>query len=138
MTEMIAISLAYAPCAPVLNDLEASNLEVKHNEAKHDPVKPLKQKPEYLELSVPIGTTIYQALVLAGWLIKYDELAKWCEQIKTSPDSLATKPNARHWCVGIYSQKKPLDYELRANDRVEVYRPLSIDPMKRRKKRAKW
>ncbi len=97
-----------------------------------------EDKQDYQELQVANNTTIYQALQLAGWLDKYEELARWCEQIKTGEQSLATKPNARLWRVGIYSQKKPLNYILQANDRIEIYRPLRFEPMSRRKKRAKW
>ncbi len=95
-------------------------------------------KQDYQELQVVNNTNIYQALQMAGWLDKYEDLAIWCEQIKNSEQSLATKPNARLWRVGIYSQKKPLNYILQANDRIEIYRPLKFEPMSRRKKRAKW
>ncbi len=95
-------------------------------------------KQDYQELQATENTTIYQALQLAGWLDKYADLADWCEQINNSEQSLATKPNTRLWRVGIYSQKKPLNYSLQANDRIEIYRPLKFEPMSRRKKRAKW
>ncbi len=93
---------------------------------------------DYQELQVANDSTIYQTLQIAGWLDKYEELATWCEQIKKSEQALATKPNARLWRVGVYSQKKPLNYILQANDRIEIYRPLKFEPMSRRKKRAKW
>ncbi len=125
MMNMIAISLAYMPNSVAVNVDGTTPLPTAKDQA-------------YIEMDVALGTSIYQALQLVGWLEQYPELANWCEQIKESPTSLATKPNARHWCVGIYSQKKPLDYILQANDRIEVYRPLSIDPMKRRKRQAKW
>nr|WP_241878483.1 RnfH family protein [Psychrobacter sp. PraFG1]UNK04976.1 RnfH family protein [Psychrobacter sp. PraFG1] len=35
------------------------------------------------------------------------------------------------WCV---FSKKLLSYELQAHDRIEIYRPLTIDPMRKRKK----
>ncbi len=93
---------------------------------------------DYQELQIADNSTIYQALQTVGWLDKYEDLAIWCEQIKNSEQSLSTKPNARLWRVGIYSQKKPLNYVLQANDRIEIYRPLKFEPMSRRKKRAKW
>ncbi len=90
-------------------------------------------KQDYQELQVANNTTIYQALQIAGWLDKYEELAIWCRE-----QLLVTKPNNRLWRVGIYSQKKPLNYTLQVNDRIEIYRPLKFEPMSRRKKRAKW
>ncbi len=95
-------------------------------------------KQDYQELQITDNSTIYQALQVSGWLAKYPDLATWCEQIKMSEQSLATRPNARLWRVGIYSQKKSLNYTLQANDRIEIYRPLKLEPMSRRKKRAKW
>ncbi len=90
-------------------------------------------KQDYQELQIADNSTIYQALQFAGWLEKYENLATWCDE-----HLLVTKPNNRLWRVGIYSQKKPLNYILQANDRIEIYRPLKIEPMSRRKKRAKW
>ncbi len=97
-----------------------------------------ESKQDYQELQIANNSTIYQALQMVGWLDKYPELATWCEQINNSKQSLATKPNARLWRVGIYSQKKPLNHILQANDRIEIYHPLRFEPMSRRKKRAKW
>ena len=39
--------------------------------------------------------------------------------------------------VGIHKKKATLDSPLRENDRVEIYRPLLIDPMEARRLRAK-
>ncbi|MGH8211994.1 MAG: RnfH family protein [Rhodanobacteraceae bacterium] len=39
--------------------------------------------------------------------------------------------------VGIFSRKATLDAPLRDGDRVEIYRPLKIDPKEARRKRAK-
>lgn len=39
--------------------------------------------------------------------------------------------------VGIFSRKVPLDTMLRDGDRVEIYRPLVIDPKEARRKRAR-
>jgi len=38
--------------------------------------------------------------------------------------------------VGIHGRKVPRDQVLRDGDRVEVYRPLRIDPMQARRRRA--
>ena len=39
--------------------------------------------------------------------------------------------------VGIFSKKVALDANLHAGDRVEIYRPLTIDPKQARRLRAK-
>ncbi|WP_019672260.1 RnfH family protein [Psychrobacter lutiphocae] len=92
---------------------------------------PTASEHVYLELEVAEGTHLYQALQLSGWLEKYPELKQWCESQRH-----ATQVDNKQWLVGVYSQKKLLSYELQAHDRVEVYRPLSIDPMRKRKRRA--
>ena len=38
--------------------------------------------------------------------------------------------------VGIFSKPKPLDAVLRDHDRIEIYRPLIVDPMTARRARA--
>ncbi|MEE8495478.1 MAG: RnfH family protein [Xanthomonadales bacterium] len=38
--------------------------------------------------------------------------------------------------VGIFSGKVPLNHVLREGDRIEIYRPLSADPMEMRRQRA--
>lgn len=43
---------------------------------------------------------------------------------------------AKH-AVGIFGEVKPLTHLLKPNDRVEIYRPLIIDPKKARLERAK-
>ncbi len=96
-----------------------------------------KDRQDYLTMSVEQGTSIYQALLQANWLTQYPELGSWCEQIRLSENSLSTRPNAKKWLIGIYSQKKSLDYILQADDRIEVYRQLECDPMRRRKQRAR-
>lgn len=39
--------------------------------------------------------------------------------------------------VGIYSEIKPLDTRLQENDRIEIYRPLTVSPKEARKNRIK-
>ena len=85
----------------------------------------------YQALQVIEGTTIYQALQQAGWLIQFTDLAVWCQQV------MAIKtPTAKLWHVGIFAQKQPLSYPLQPFDRIEVYRSLSADPMSQRKSRS--
>ncbi|UYZ68286.1 RnfH family protein [Moraxella bovis] len=87
----------------------------------------------YQELILPHGTTLYQALVHAGWLSlpTFIDFGAWCDTHMTAD------PSHKAWYVGIYSQKKRLDTVLSNGDRVEIYRPLSYDPMARRKCKSK-
>lgn len=50
---------------------------------------------------------------------------------------LESHPEIRALSVGIFS--KPADYNTKvsAGDRIEIYRPLLIDPMEKRRQRAK-
>ncbi|MEG2031089.1 MAG: RnfH family protein [Janthinobacterium sp.] len=69
-------------------------------------------------LSVPVGTTLEQALALSGLLQAVPGIDLGVNM------------------VGIYGKKKPLDTVLREHDRVEVYRPLQADPKEARRRRA--
>lgn len=69
-------------------------------------------------LKVPNGTTIKEAIALSGLMEKVSSI------------------NLDIVKVGIYSKIKALDTVLRENDRVEVYRPLKVDPMVARRRRA--
>jgi uncharacterized protein len=71
-----------------------------------------------LALAVPSGTTVWQAV----------ELARSQLPAGVTPDP------AR---LGIFSTKVAADRELEAGDRVELYRPLTLDPMEARRRRAK-
>ncbi|MDO4450321.1 MAG: RnfH family protein [Moraxella sp.] len=84
----------------------------------------------YTQMSLDDGTTIYQALQHSGWLLMPElaDFATWCLHHQHA------SPNHKAWYVGIYSQKKRLDTPLSDGDRIEIYRPLSFDPMSRRKK----
>ncbi|MGE3318186.1 MAG: RnfH family protein [Candidatus Berkiella sp.] len=76
-------------------------------------------KSEYqhvVSLSVPVGTTILQAIELSGLL--------------------AANPEIDLAAVGIFGEKKTLNEVVKDNDRVEIYRPLHQDPMQARKQRA--
>ena len=69
-------------------------------------------------LSLPAGSTLQQALEQSGVLQRHPEI------------DLAVN------LVGIHGKKKTLDTVLRAQDRVEVYRPLQADPKEARRRRA--
>ncbi len=79
-------------------------------------IKPDSQS--ILKLDVDKGTTIQQALESSGLLEQFPEI-----------DLNVNK-------VGIYSKIKPLDTVLKADDQVEIYRPLLADPKEARRRRA--
>lgn len=68
-------------------------------------------------LEVLAGTTVGEAIRLSGILALYPEID--------------LSKNA----VGIFSRKVSLDEKLRENDRIEIYRPLKIDPKEARRLR---
>ncbi|MDJ0656237.1 MAG: RnfH family protein [Xanthomonadales bacterium] len=77
------------------------------------------EQQELLSLRVPQGTTIQGAIDASGFARKY-------------PEAVIEYGN-----VGIFSRKEPLDYQLQAGDRIEVYRPLQCDPKQVRRERAR-
>lgn len=79
----------------------------------------LPEQQDLLELDVPEGTTVEMAIELSGILERYPEL-----------DLTQNK-------VGIFSEIVSLNKILRQGDRIEIYRPLLIDPMEARRLRAK-
>ena len=71
-----------------------------------------------LALVVPSGTTAWQAVELA---------------LDGLPAGVTPDP-AR---LGIFSRKVAADRQLEEGDRVELYRPLTLDPMEARRRRAR-
>lgn len=69
-------------------------------------------------LDVETGTTVRQAVERSGLLQRYMDI-----------DLNVNK-------VGVFGKLTKLDAELRANDRVEIYRPLIADPKEVRRQRA--
>ena len=73
-----------------------------------------------IKLNVLVGTTMYDAIVQSG-------ITNIFPQINIETDK-----------CGIFGKavKKPKEHELREGDRVEIYRPLTIDPKQARLNRA--
>ena len=71
------------------------------------------------QLSLPIGTIARQAVELSGIIGIFPE-------IDLSKNKL-----------GIFGKLVGADAVLRNRDRVEIYRPLIVDPKERRRRRAK-
>lgn len=78
----------------------------------------LQQKQVLVQLKLPSGSTVLQAIEASGLKQKYPEI-----------DLAKSK-------VGIFGKLSKLDAKLRDRDRVEIYRPLIADPKEVRKKRA--
>lgn len=72
-----------------------------------------------VQLSLPRGATVADAIERSG--IRHAR-----PDIEISGDR-----------VGIFSRKASLDATLHDGDRVEIYRPLKIDPKEARRKRAR-
>lgn len=77
------------------------------------------EKQVLLELIVPVGCTIGEAIDLSG--------------IKGEFPEMELNPQA----VGIFSRKASIGQTLENGDRVEIYRPLIADPKELRKQRAR-
>lgn len=75
---------------------------------------------EQVELTVWLneGATILKAIEMSGMLQRYPTI---------SLENIA---------VGVFSKRKKLEDVVNNNDRVEIYRPLLIDPKEARRARA--
>lgn len=84
-------------------------------------------------LTIPKNTSLKSAILASDWLNlpEFVAIKTWLDD--TDED---TTPNQKAWYVGVWSVKKPLNYLLQEGDRVEFYRPLSDDPMKKRQSKV--
>lgn len=71
----------------------------------------------HFELSMDAGSTVGDALTQSGIYLNH--------------------PETQAFPVGIFSKQVTLDTPLRENDRIEIYRPLTVNPMEKRRQRAK-
>lgn len=78
------------------------------------------------------GMTLWSALEQTSFLAlpAFDWLNDWLTDHQNQPI------NQKAWYVGVFSQKKALTDLLNDGDRVEIYRPLSNDPMVSRQQKA--
>ena len=72
-----------------------------------------------IQVSVPAGSTARDAIV--------------CSNILSETSGL----DVETLTVGIFARRVTLDYILKAGDRVEIYRPLTMSPVEARRWRAK-
>jgi uncharacterized protein len=68
-------------------------------------------------LDLPAGATVQDALTLSGLLQRHAEI-----------DATAAR-------IGVWGKLRALDHVLRDRDRVEIYRPLRVDPKEARRLR---
>jgi len=78
---------------------------------------PAERQVECVPLRVPVGTTLADALRASG----LPERHGWA-------DLAALR-------CGVWMKPQPLDTVLRDRDRIEVYRPLKVDPKEARRQR---
>lgn len=84
------------------------------------------QKQLIISLQVPLGTTAIEAVLLS----KITEEFAAIDPVK-DPMGIFSKP------LDGKTRPEPQDYVLEAGDRIEIYRPLLIDPKQARLARAK-
>ena len=84
----------------------------------------LPEQQWLFEMTVPLGTTVREAMLMCG----LDKVA----QTGLTSEALATLP------AGIFGIKvcNPEHQQVAAGDRIELYRPLVIDPKAARVNRA--
>jgi putative ubiquitin-RnfH superfamily antitoxin RatB of RatAB toxin-antitoxin module len=80
----------------------------------------LPHQQKIISLSVPAQTTLYQAVVLSNITAYFPQL------------------NLETATFGVFSklEKSPKTRMVQAGDRIEIYRPLLVDPKEARKARA--
>lgn len=79
---------------------------------------PSAKQQECIDLEIPEGATLKQAISESGLLSKHTEI------------------DLNNYAVGVFGKITDCDNVLNNNDRVEIYRPLIADPMQARRKRA--
>ena len=67
---------------------------------------------------VPAGTTVGEAIRRSGLLLRYPQLAD------------------AGICAGVFGKRAAPDAPLNDGDRVEIYRPLLVDPKEARRRRV--
>lgn len=88
----------------------------------------------YREWQTDCPITVIDAILQSDFVHHPDfsTIKTWLNH--TKPD---TAPNHKAWYVGIFSQKVALNTPLKNGDRIEIYRPLLLEPMTHRKAKAK-
>ena len=77
-----------------------------------------KEKASVFSVDVPAGTTLRQAVMASGVLERHPEIS------------------LEKQAYGIFGKRAALEARLAPGDRVEIYRPLAMDPKEARRRRA--
>lgn len=77
-----------------------------------------RERQEVIEISVPLGTTVIDAVKTSGITHVFPEIDLDTAQL------------------GVFGRQESPDRVLQAHDRVEIYRPLLMDPREARRRRA--
>lgn len=85
----------------------------------------LPHRQQLIELQVPQGTTAFEAVQQSGIVGQFPEIDLETAKMGIFGQALGTK-----------GLKLPKEHVLEMKDRVEIYRPLIIDPKEVRKLRA--
>lgn len=91
------------------------------------------QAQYYQELQVAKDSRICDVINQSGYL-SLPDLSWFVDWYHANQYS---KPNHKAWYIGIYGVKQPLDALVCDGERIEIYRPLSCEPMARRKRKSK-
>ncbi|WP_019217871.1 RnfH family protein [Legionella tunisiensis] len=75
------------------------------------------QEVVQLKVSLQAGATVSDALKKSGILVAHPEI--------------------QTLSMGIFSKRVTMETALKPGDRLEIYRPLSLDPKEKRRQRAK-
>ena len=57
------------------------------------------------------------------------------QALRGCPEFAAQLPRLAELAIGIWGRMRPLDTVLREHDRIELYRPLTVDPKEARRRR---
>lgn len=82
----------------------------------------LPREQVVVQLALPANATVESAIHHSGLLTRYPDIA----------DAVLQKGN-----LGIFGKTVKADTLLKAHDRVEIYRPLSVDPKEARRRRVR-
>jgi putative ubiquitin-RnfH superfamily antitoxin RatB of RatAB toxin-antitoxin module len=77
------------------------------------------ESADAVSLTLPGTATLREAIAASGLLERHPDIDL-----------------ARQKC-GVFGKLRPLDAPLRDGDRVEIYRPLAVDPKEARRRRAR-
>lgn len=100
--------------------------EMRQGEIEVEVAYATPERQEIVALRVAEGTTALEAVTTSGILDVFPEI-----DVDTQPMGIFSRP------LNGKGRPHPGEYALQAGDRVEIYRPLQIDPKQARLERAR-